>query len=221
VQRAAALIAELVKAGLFDRRDDGSFEPHNWCGRQFKSDVTDPTNATSQKRYRDTHRNGSNTVTETVTDTVTVTPPRDREQRTDTEAEKKHSRARALDDGWPDDFREVFWNDYARKAEKALAIRKLEAVRKSGKVTFEALISAVRRYAGACIHIETKFQKHPATWLNAGCWDDDAAALKRLVAIPVRGGSQGFENLFQPERPTDDAAPRAEFDIDLKANTAA
>src|ERR1700759_996963 len=54
-QRAAAAIAELVQAGLFDRRDDGSFEPHNWNARQYKSDVTDPTNATRQKRYRDRH----------------------------------------------------------------------------------------------------------------------------------------------------------------------
>lgn len=66
--RAAAALAELVSAGLFDRREDGRFEPHNWRGRQYKTDVTDPTNAERQKRYRDRHRNGRNTVTDTVTD---------------------------------------------------------------------------------------------------------------------------------------------------------
>jgi hypothetical protein len=40
-QRAAAAITELVRAGLFDQREDGRFEPHNWNGRQYKSDVTD------------------------------------------------------------------------------------------------------------------------------------------------------------------------------------
>jgi len=79
-QRAAAALAELVAAGLFDRREDGRFEPHNWNGRQYKSDVTDPTNATRQQRYRDRHRVTENTVTEGVT----VTPPREQ----NTEAEK-------------------------------------------------------------------------------------------------------------------------------------
>lgn len=82
--RAAELITALVVAGLFDKRDDGAFEPHNWTGRQFRSDVTDPTNSDRQKRYRDRQRVTANTVTETVT----VTPPRDREQNTEAETER-------------------------------------------------------------------------------------------------------------------------------------
>src|SRR5262245_56443359 len=66
------IIADLRERGLIDETD-GMLHPHNWNGRQFKSDVTDPTNAQRQKRYRDRARNGPSTVTPTVT--VSVTPP--------------------------------------------------------------------------------------------------------------------------------------------------
>jgi hypothetical protein len=36
-QRAASLVAELLRAGLLDKVD-GGFAPHNWAGRQYKSD---------------------------------------------------------------------------------------------------------------------------------------------------------------------------------------
>jgi hypothetical protein len=78
--KARAAIEELKTAILFDDVD-GVTQPHNWNSRQYKSDVTDPTNATRQQRYRDRHRNGPNTVTQTVT----VTPPR--VQSTETEKE--------------------------------------------------------------------------------------------------------------------------------------
>jgi uncharacterized protein YdaU (DUF1376 family) len=137
----------------------------------------------------------------------------------ETREEKKDTSLRSVDD-WPQDFREVFWKDYPRKAGKAQAIRKLETIRKSGNVTFVTLMAGVHRYATACLQIETQFQKHPATWLNAGCWDDEASALKRSTGPPRVNGPQGFESLFQqPERPPDEIAPRSEYDLDLAANT--
>lgn len=60
--QVAAWITHLVTAGLFDN-DDGVFRPHNWAKRQYKSDVTDPTNAARQKRYRENKRNAVTTVT--------------------------------------------------------------------------------------------------------------------------------------------------------------
>jgi len=131
---------------------------------------------------------------------------------------------RSVDD-WPKDFRERFWAAYPRKVGKHLAARRLEGLRKAGKVTFADLMAGVERYAGACLQIETQFQKHPATWLNAGCWDDDAGALKRAAAPPRHGGgAQGFESiLFDNSRlhdhsgVHDDTAPRASFDLDLRA----
>lgn len=63
----AAWITHLVSAGLFDN-DGGTFRPHNWNKRQYKTDVTDSTNAERQKRYRNKRRNGSNGDSNGVTD---------------------------------------------------------------------------------------------------------------------------------------------------------
>lgn len=78
------VIASLVQAGLIDIDVEGQ-RPHNWNARQFKSDVTDPTNAKRQKRYRERNRNGPNTVT--------VTPTR---ADTETESERKEGTADAV-----------------------------------------------------------------------------------------------------------------------------
>ena len=50
--RAAAAIAELVTKRLFDKREDGSFVPHDWNEWQFKTDLADATNADRQKKFR-------------------------------------------------------------------------------------------------------------------------------------------------------------------------
>jgi alkylhydroperoxidase family enzyme len=50
--RAAAAIVEMVTHRLFDRREDGTFVPHDWNQWQYKTDETDVTNADRQKRHR-------------------------------------------------------------------------------------------------------------------------------------------------------------------------
>lgn len=50
--RAAAAITELVAKRLFDKREDGSYAPHDWNQWQYKTDETDVTNADRQKRHR-------------------------------------------------------------------------------------------------------------------------------------------------------------------------
>lgn len=160
VQRAAASITELVQAGLFDLREDGKFEPHNWELRQFKSDVTDPTAAERMRNYRNRRRNSG----------VTVTVPR--EQNTETEAEKKKDTSLRSDD-WPTDFGDQFWQAYPRKTEKLAAMKGLSKVRNSGLVTFADLIAGVRRYAKAVSSNDPQYTKQPTVWLNKGCWADE------------------------------------------------
>lgn len=58
--RAAAAIAELVAARLFDRREDGSYVPHDWNQWQYRTDEVDPTNAERQKRLRAKRRDELN-----------------------------------------------------------------------------------------------------------------------------------------------------------------
>ncbi len=73
--KAASLIEGLIGAGLFERTESGLI-PHNWNGRQHKSDVSNERVA----RYRERQRN--------VTQTVTETPP-ETESETESETEEK------------------------------------------------------------------------------------------------------------------------------------
>ncbi len=60
--RAAAAIAELVAKNLFDRREDGSFVPHDWNQWQYKTDEADATNAERQKAFRKRQREEMNAL---------------------------------------------------------------------------------------------------------------------------------------------------------------
>lgn len=91
-KRIEVILTELREHGLIDEIE-GVLRPHNWDRRQFKSDVTDPTNAKRQKRFRERHPVTEKTVTDTVTETVTVTPPR--LQTTETDSERSEACASA------------------------------------------------------------------------------------------------------------------------------
>jgi hypothetical protein len=76
-QKAQHVLDRLKAGGLFEDDERGT-HPHNWAGRQYKSDVGDPTAAERMQRHRNRQRNDS------------VTPPvTSRRSETDTEAEEK------------------------------------------------------------------------------------------------------------------------------------
>jgi len=64
--KATEIISALVKATLLDKIETG-FAPHNWNGRQYKSDVS----TERVKRFRKQQRNVSETPPDTDTDTDT------------------------------------------------------------------------------------------------------------------------------------------------------
>lgn len=95
-EKVAQVLTQLHGAGLLDKTET-SFAPHNWNGRQYKTDETDVTNAERQKNFRKKKRdelnelkalrdhvrngalrNGVTTVTakrpDTDTDNITTTP---------------------------------------------------------------------------------------------------------------------------------------------------
>lgn len=76
---------------------------------------------------------------------------------------------------WPPDYREQWWAVYPRKTEKKAALAKLDAIHKGGNVSWSRFMAGTNRYA---MHIasngtEERFVKHPTTWLNRGCWEDE------------------------------------------------
>ncbi len=68
----------------------------------------------------------------------------------------------------------AFWAVYPRRLGKKTAASKFSAAVKSG-VSPQHLIDAAARYAAHVTknRIEEKYIKHPTTWLNQGCWDDE------------------------------------------------
>jgi hypothetical protein len=85
--KARRVLDALSAAGLFE--DDGTgTHPHNWAGRQHKSDVEDPTAAQRMRRHRNRQRNDG------VTRPVTSRFP-----ETEAETEKTPSQERMNSNG--------------------------------------------------------------------------------------------------------------------------
>jgi len=68
----------------------------------------------------------------------------------------------------------VWYDRFPRHEAKAAALKAFNRVRASG-VSLEQLMAGAERYRAR--EIEPRYRKLPATWLNAGCWDDEAPSL--------------------------------------------
>lgn len=105
---------------------------------------------------------------------------RERQVQTERETESRSLRSReCANDDWPEDFRERFWQQYPRKVGRKPALTKLDAIRRSGVVTFDRLMAGVAKIPSS----EPRFIPHPTTWLNRGGWDDEV--------LPLNGASHG------------------------------
>ncbi len=74
---------------------------------------------------------------------------------------------------WPSDYAIQFWQRYPRRVAKLAALKVLAKVRNRGDVPWDIFIAGVDRYAEWAKTKDVQFIKHPATFLNAGCWDDE------------------------------------------------
>lgn len=142
--KAQAAIDELRAGGLIDEVD-GRLTPHNWNARQFKSDVTDPTNAERQKRYRHRNRNGPDTVTETVT----VTPPR--VQSTETEKKDAADAAPNLERELFERGKQVLGQDAGGLIAKLLKAKKKDVALARAAIETASTKQKPREYIGAVI----------------------------------------------------------------------
>ncbi len=66
---------------------------------------------------------------------------------------------------------EVFWAAYPRRIAKFKARTAFDKALKHS--TAEEIIAGARRYAKEREGQDPQFTKHPATWLNGGCWEDE------------------------------------------------
>ncbi|MFZ1006567.1 MAG: hypothetical protein WAN65_07010, partial [Candidatus Sulfotelmatobacter sp.] len=81
------------------------------------------------------------------------------------------------DDDWPADYEARFWKIYPRRIGKAAAMKALQKIKKSGKVSFIQIMLGVERFARSVQTAEMCFICHPTTWLNGGRWEDEEKAL--------------------------------------------
>jgi hypothetical protein len=68
---------------------------------------------------------------------------------------------------------EDFWRSYPKRVAKEAGRRAFEKAIVGG-VDPAALIAGAKRYAVERHDEDPRFTKHPATWLNAGCWQDES-----------------------------------------------
>jgi hypothetical protein len=159
-EQITEILEELGARGLLDEFD-GSFKPHNWNGRQYRSDVS----TERVKRFRKQPRN------------VSVTPPEQIQiqiQKTDTE--KKDSRAVAIATR-PELEKafEEFWGAYPKRdgaSPKAPARKSFFAAVKRGVEPAEIIEGARRCATKESDKIGTKFIPQAVTWLNQSRWGD-------------------------------------------------
>lgn len=193
-EKADKVLSDLRSAGLIDFDETGR-HPHNWEGRQFKSDGS----TERVKRFRRRERNGDETLHHPF-------QKQDQIQNTDTEAErKKETRARCAlaASGWPPDFREVFWEAFPNKIGKKDALRRLERVEKSGKIPFAELMEALHRYANKT---DDRPFCNPATWINQERWTDVPAAKPNGKPTVI----EACDNLIDRLRSLDDCCGEGE-----------
>ena len=161
----------LTKSGLID--DDGVVaQPHNWDGRQFKSDTSNER----VKRHRERKCN------------VTVTPP-ETEQRQITETEKKETREDAL----LIEFETSFWPIWPNKVGKPAALAKFRSARK--RASLQSIVDGVFAY------IRDKPPDrpwlNPATFLHQSRWEDQPATVSISNGKPKSALIQAADNLIQ------------------------
>lgn len=109
-----------------------------------------------------------------------------REENTTTSLPKpRRNRSTPTDDS---DF-DAFYAAYPKRKEKLAAAKAYRAAIKAG-ATPEQILTAATIYAGERFGQDPRFTKLPATWLNKGCWADEADTATNVVVLHT-----GFQHL--------------------------
>lgn len=93
------------------------------------------------------------------------------------------------------DFEE-FWRQYPKRVAEEAALKAYRAVIKTKKVTSAELLAGAMRYAAERSGQDPRFTKHPASWLNAGCWADEPT---KPIGVTLDG--DGNPVMQQPSPP--------------------
>lgn len=125
------------------------------------------------------------------------------EEDTDQKEDKPLSVARTArsQSDFPPNAFDLWYAGWPNKVGKEAARRKFETIRKSGRVTFDQLVSGVKRYIAT--KPATRDWCYPATWLNEGRWDDQPAAPVPIRATPNGRAPSAQESFLNQSRNAD------------------
>jgi hypothetical protein len=82
---------------------------------------------------------------------------------------------------------EAFWKSYPRRVAKGAARKAFDKAIK--KTTLENMLKAITEYVAK--KPEKIDFKHPATWLNGECWDDEWEPAQARVQRPTYSANYG------------------------------
>lgn len=175
---------ELIAAGLIEPVVDGVIV-HDYTEHQRTSDEIA---ALREKRRQAGSKGGKAKASATAqakalaTAVAKQTASKDVAESETEKEELLRSSQRASALRSTDDPRFVeFWSTYPRREGKTSALRALGNA--LGKATIEDIVKGAARYRDDP-NREPAFTAHPATWLNAGRWDDDPLPAKTRTVNP-------------------------------------
>jgi hypothetical protein len=188
-----ALLSEMVSTGQVERHD-GYLKVVNlarhqrvdlrylalceWCAHDERT-TYDPTDKQGHTRGTRRAHNGGTASARGV-------PATDGDGDGDgdeTPSSNAPRRTRSTAPKTDEDF-EAFWAVYPRRDSKKNALKAW--VKAKGEAPASRIILGAKRYAEDP-NREQQFTKLPATWLNAGCWDDDPLpARTNVVSLPAK-----------------------------------
>lgn len=154
-------LERLFETGKLIKKDDGIMNPFAEKLIEARRSPNISKHAQKKAAHQKSQSDQQNLLTDIDSDS-------DKEERQQT------SRAsRVGDPTWPSDYAAQFWAKYPRKVGKGAAMRALERIYFSNKVDWDRLWCALIKFAAWSLTKEIQYVKHPATWLNAECWDDE------------------------------------------------
>jgi hypothetical protein len=107
----------------------------------------------------------------------------------------------------------AFWSAYPKRVEEAAALKAFIAAVEQG-VDPEVLIAGAKRYTIERAEKNPDYTKHPATWLNKGCWTDETSG---PTVIDEAGNIIAFAARRDEPEPTE-AEIRREWGLHSRAD---
>jgi hypothetical protein len=181
VKQPSDSVEQLVRLGLWEVRNGGWFivDYFDHCPSSDQIDAARQAKTARQQRWREKHRAADGTFgvdadvdasVDASRDTAPV-PSRPVPSPTSYGSRKEDSSPRKRG-GQPDEAFEAFWKIYPRKVAKAAAVKAWSKAVRDGTEP-STIIAAAQFYALERKMQDPVYTKHPATWLNAGCWQDE------------------------------------------------